>query len=91
MIKTIERPGSEIRNVRWNPAGDRLAATSDALMIYGENGKMLSETEADSDLWGLTWSPNGRVIFTTDLLGTLARWEPTNGQQSRFEMRRSTR
>ena len=91
LIKTIERPGSEIRNVRWNPAGDRLAATSDALMIYGENGKMLSETEADSDLWGLTWSPNGRVIFTTDLLGTLARWEPTNGQQSRFEMRRSTR
>jgi WD40 repeat protein len=84
LIRSIERPGSEIRNVRWNRAGDRLAATADALAIYDRDLKVLSETAADPNLWGLDWSHDGRSMYTTDGSGEVTRWDADNETRARF-------
>ena len=83
-FRTVEHDGQEIRNVRWSPDGSRFAATSDQLLVYNKDGKLLHASPApDHDpnlgeiptLWGVAWSKDANWIFTTDLSGKSARWD----------------
>jgi len=81
-IHRISLPGlldnpKRIRDVRWNPAGDRAVVTihtgdsvrtSDLYLYDPETGLRLL-SEADGDDGAVSWSPDGRsIVFTT------ARW-----------------
>lgn len=58
---------AEIRNIRWNKKGSRLAVASDKLRIFSKKGKLLyTGNIAETDkLWGIDWSPDGKYIITS--------------------------
>lgn len=84
LIRSIERPGSAIRNIRWSPDGSRLAAATDGLVIYSADGRALHETPATENLWGLDWAPDGLSIFTTDQSGRAHRWTPDASEPEQY-------
>ena len=64
LLKTITGHHAEIRNLRWNKGGSRLATASDALRIWSKGGELLYTGESKEILWGIAWSPDNKNIVT---------------------------
>lgn len=77
-IKSVSGHQKEIRNLRWNADGTKLATAADALRIWSINGKLLAEGKSNASLWGLAWNPNGKQIVTgTFANGVIQVWDDT--------------
>ena len=74
-INTIELTSrAEVRSLRWNGDGTRLASTSDALKIWSRSGAKLHEGQSPTQLWGVSWNPTSTQLITTSEAGHVTLW-----------------
>lgn len=66
---------AEIRNLRWNDKGSRLATASDALRIWDTDGNLLYEGLSEDYLWGVSWNGKGKRIVTSSMEQRVAIWD----------------
>lgn len=69
LVKTMAGHHAEIRNLRWNHDGSRLATAADGLRIWDKDGKILKSVPSTQPLWAIAWSPDSRRIATMPFEG----------------------
>ncbi len=83
LMRSIDISKGEIRNLRWNKKGTRLASASDALRIWDMHGNLISEGKSTDYLWGVAWNKRGNKIITTSLEQRVLIWRL--GRGGRFD------
>ena len=74
LIKSVDISKGEYRNLAWNPKGNRLASTSDALRIWDIKGNLISEGNSKDYIWGVSWNEQGSRIITSSLEQRIILW-----------------
>ncbi|MDA0752050.1 MAG: WD40 repeat domain-containing protein [Verrucomicrobia bacterium] len=78
LLKSITLEGdAEIRNVRWNRDGTRLATASSKLQIRNREGALEFEAKSPDLLWGVDWHPDGDSILTSSMDSRVTLWSAT--------------
>ena len=75
LMRSIDISKGEIRNLRWNKKGTRVASSSDALRIWDIHGNLIFEGKSPDYLWGLAWNKRGNKIITTSLEQRVFIWK----------------
>ncbi len=75
LIKEINISKAEYRNMSWTKKGDKLATASDNLRIWAKDGSLIAEGLSDDNLWGVDWSPDGKLIVTSSHKGHIKLWD----------------
>lgn len=66
---------AEIRNLRWNDKGSRLATASDALRIWDTDANLRYEGLSEDYLWGVSWNGKGKRIVTSSMEQHVVIWD----------------
>ncbi|MGB4771873.1 MAG: hypothetical protein WBP58_10460 [Chitinophagaceae bacterium] len=69
LIKTIAGHHAEIRNMRWNHDGSKLATAADGLRVWDKEGKLLRAMPTKYHLWALAWRPDSKQIISMPFEG----------------------
>jgi WD40 repeat protein len=75
LIRELNVSKSEYRNISWAKDADRFATASDALRIWGKDGKLIAEGASEDKLMGVDWSPDGKFIITSSQYGHIKVWD----------------
>jgi WD40 repeat protein len=82
-LLTVDGFNGGARNVALSPDGERVAfgRVTGEVAVYAIDGRLLHSFAAHPDqIFGIAWSPDGRLLASTGADGTLKVWEAASGQ-----------
>jgi WD40 repeat protein len=62
---------AEYRNARWSVDGKYLAASSDGLIVFDKTGLVISKTNFNDNIWGVSWNSKGDKLVSSDQSGNV--------------------
>jgi WD40 repeat protein len=72
---------TDLRNVAWSLAGDRLVAAGGTILpVWDVSGRPLRLSGHTDDVWDAQWSPDGGRIGTASYDGTARIWDAATGE-----------
>lgn len=74
LLKEMKGSKAEYRNIRWNRDGSLLATAGDELRLWSREGELIASGKTGYNLWGVSWSPSGDYIVTTDFDSHVDLW-----------------
>lgn len=74
LLKSTDLSKGEYRNLKWTSNGSRLVTASDALRIWDKKGDLISMSNSEDYLWGISSNKNGSRVVTSSKKQRIVLW-----------------